>query len=96
LLDTEFTPQRSNHRDIGDPTSSSLLSFNSTDNHQQTSEALQNEILNEILSEQQETWQDATTDETDDVLEPNDPVDNAMLCDIQKYASRLTRKLINS
>ena len=73
-------------------TSSSLLGFNSTGNHQHISEVLENDTLDEILSEQQDAWQDATTDEPVDLPEPSDPVDNAMLCDIQKYASRLAGK----
>ena len=61
-------------------------------NHQHTSEALENDTLDEILSEQQEAWQDATADKPVDLPEPSDPVNNAMLCYIQKYASKLAGK----
>ena len=77
---------------ISPSTTSSLLGFNSTNNHQHTSETLENETLDDILSEKQEAWHDATTDEPVDLPEQNDPVDNAMLCDVQTYASRLAGK----
>ena len=71
---------------------STILSRLGFNNHQHTSEALENDTLDEILLEQQEASQDATADEPVDLPEPSVPVDNAILCEIQKYASRLAGK----
>ena len=54
------------------------------------------EVINIVLQEQQKSWEDATADTeshlADDTLEPPVPLDNQMICDIQKIASRLAAK----
>ena len=54
------------------------------------------EVINTVLQEQQKSWEDATADTeshlADDTLEPPMPLDNQMICDIQKIASRLAAK----
>ena len=48
--------------------------------------------LEELLKDQQIPWQDATDDTPTDPLEPNQPLDNQMICDIQSIVSRLMNK----
>ena len=54
------------------------------------------EALSIVLQEQQKSWEDATADTqiylADDDLDPPMPLDNQMICDIQKIASRLAAK----
>ena len=54
------------------------------------------EVINTVLQEQQKSREDATADTeshlADDTLEPPAPLDNQMICDIQKIASRLAAK----
>ena len=54
------------------------------------------EALSTVLQEQQKSWDDATADTqiylADDDLDPPMPLDNQIICDIQKIASRLVAK----
>ena len=54
------------------------------------------EALSTVLQEQQKSWEDATADIliylADDDLDPPMPLDNQIICDIQKIASRLAAK----
>ena len=55
-------------------------------------EEIDEATLEDILKEQQTAWQDATDDTPIDPLEPSQPLDNQMICDIQSIASRLVSK----
>jgi len=55
----------------------------------------EDEVVNTLLLEQQKSWEDATTDTQIDLpenLDPPVPLDNSMICDIQKIAGRLAAK----
>ena len=57
----------------------------------------EDDTLTTLLLEQQKAWEDATTDAPADVqvensLEPSVPLDQQMICDIQKIAGRLAAK----
>ena len=57
----------------------------------------EDDALSTLLLEQQIAWEDATNDTPADVqvetsLEPAVPLDQQMICDIQKVAGRLAAK----
>ena len=62
-----------------------------------SNDKIEDDGLSTILLEQQMAWEDATNDTPADVrvessLEPTLPLDQQMICDIQKIAGRLAAK----
>ena len=57
-----------------------------------SSKEIDDSTLEELLKDQQIAWQDATDETPTDPLEPNQPLDNQMICDIQSIANRLVSK----
>ena len=56
------------------------------------SKEIDESILEELLKDQQIAWQDATDETPTNLLEPNQSLDNQIICDIQSIASRLMSK----
>ena len=66
-----------------------------------TAITIEDDVINSVLSDQQTAWEDTTADKQADddddnsvpfSLDPAVPLDHQMICDIQKFASRLAAK----